>query len=77
MQAKREVHEHIRRRLEQRLGGRSWSWLAREAGLPKSTLTDQARVPRFELYTLLRVAKALDSDLAALLPPGTLHRHRS
>ena len=68
MQSKRRVHERIRAQIQRALGDRSWSWLARTAGIPISTLTDQMRKPGFDLYTLMRVAEALDCEIQDLLP---------
>jgi len=68
----RELNAHIHREIVRGLGGRSWTWLARESGLPQSTLADQARVGRFSLYVLIHVARALGRPLDHFLPPEVL-----
>lgn len=64
----RELHDHIRRQIERRLGGRSWTWLAEESGVPRTTLASQSKRPKFSVDVLLRVATALDQDVTDLLP---------
>ena len=68
----RELHTHIRERIELALGGRSWSWLARTAGVPQSTLASQAAKPKFSVHVLLRVAAALERDVYCFLPKELL-----
>jgi len=65
----RELHNFIRRCIERRLGQHSWSWLAREAGVPRSTLITQAARPKFSVEILVRVAGALHMEVTDLLPP--------
>jgi hypothetical protein len=64
----RELHTHIRMRIELGLGNRSWSWLSRTAGVPQSTLASQAGKPKFSVQVLLRVASALEKDVNYFLP---------
>lgn len=64
----RELHAFIRGEIERRLGPRSWSWLAREAKVPRSTLITQAARPKFSVSVLVRVAAAFDQDVSDLLP---------
>lgn len=64
----RELHRHILERIERALGPRAWSWLAEEAGVPRSTLATQAAKPRFSVEVLLRVAQALNRDVTYFLP---------
>lgn len=65
----RELHAFIRARIESELGRRSWSWLARQARVPRSTLSYEKERPRFSLKVLIRVSQALNCELAELLPP--------
>ena len=64
----RQLHTHIRMRIELALGSRSWNWLSRTAGVPQSTLASQASKPKFSVYVLLRVAAALEKDVNYFLP---------
>ena len=64
----KELHRHIRSRIELALAGRSWSWLSRTADVPQSTLASQAAKPKFSVHVLLRVASALERDLNYFLP---------
>ena len=64
----RELHRHVLMRIELALGERSWSWLARETGVPQSTLASQLARPKFSLDILVRVASALDRDVSYFLP---------
>ena len=68
MNPSRELHTHIRMRIELGLGNRSWSWLSRTAGVPQSTLASQAAKPKFSVHVLLRVASALERDVNYFLP---------
>jgi len=68
----RELNAHVHQEIVRALGGRSWAWLARESGVPQSTLADQARVGRFSLYVLIQVAQALGRHLYHFLPPEVL-----
>ena len=65
----KELHEHLLGRIEFALDGRTWSWLARKSGLPKSTLHTQSAVPRFSIEVLARVAVALRRDIGWFFPP--------
>lgn len=64
----RDLHAFILSRVRERLGDRSWSWLADEAGIPRTTLITQASRPRFSVDVLVNVAHALDRDVAYFLP---------
>lgn len=64
----REMHEDIKRRIEEQLGSRTWSWLANASGVPQSTLASQAARPKFSLDVLVKLASALDVNVALLLP---------
>ena len=68
MSATRQLHGHILTRIELALGQRPWSWLAREAGVPQSTLVSQAAKPKFSVEVLLRIAMALDRPITYFLP---------
>jgi hypothetical protein len=68
MNASRELHIHILMRIQLALGRRSMSWLARQAGLPQSTLASQAAKPKFSVVALVRIARALDRPIAYFLP---------
>lgn len=63
------IHQHILGRVEEALGRRTWSWLAREAGIPQSTLATQAGKPRFSIGVLVSIARALEKDMSYFLPP--------
>jgi hypothetical protein len=67
----RELHEYIRVQIERRLGDRSWSWLAEQAGVARSTLASQRARPKFSIEVLVRVAGALNQELTALLPTAS------
>lgn len=69
MRSGRLLHAFIRDRISHRLRGRSWAWLARESGIPQSTLATQKGIPKFSIATLIAVAKALEEDVAYFLPP--------
>ena len=64
-----QLHEYVRDRIELALGPRSWSWLARQTGIPSSTLGSERNKPKFSLEVVLLVAEALDRDLSYFLPP--------
>ena len=66
----RDLHTHIRTRIEFALDGRSWSWLARKCGVPQSTLASQKGKPRFTLGVLVSVANALERPITDFLPPN-------
>jgi hypothetical protein len=68
------LHEYIRARIENALGRRSWAWLAKATGPPKSTLMEQASKPRFSLVTLIRIARVLDENVNYFLPPEMVPR---
>lgn len=54
-------------RLVRTLGHRDQAWLARESGVPESTISTQLRSKRFSLDTLLRYAEALEVDVGWLI----------
>lgn len=64
----KELHEYILSRVKQRLGSRSWRWLADRAGVPRTTLVTQASRPKFSVDVLVSVARALDRDVGHFLP---------
>lgn len=64
----RELHAHIRAKILLAKGDRSWNQLAKDAGVPHSTLATQAARPRFSLDVLLRLAGALDREPSYFLP---------
>jgi transcriptional regulator with XRE-family HTH domain len=68
MSVTRQLHGHILMRVQLALGRRSWSWLAREAGVPQSTLASQAAKPKFSVEVLVRIATALDRPITYFLP---------
>ncbi len=70
----RELHRQIKDRVTLALGPRSWSWLARQSGIPKSTLLTQARRPKFALDVFLLIAHTLGKDIAYFLPPDVSSR---
>jgi len=65
----RLIHEFIRDRIQTVLGERSWAWLARESGLPQSTLATQKAIPKFSVATLLAVSEALEVPPSYFFPP--------
>lgn len=67
MLSSRRLHEHIRDRIKSALYGRPVKWLAKEAGVPQSTLARQMARPKFSLDVLLRVARTLEKDFAFFL----------
>lgn len=74
------LHSFIRDRIETRLRGRSWAWLARQAGIPQSTLATQKSIPKFSIATLVSVAEALEEEVSFFLPPAhsiEADRHRA
>jgi hypothetical protein len=64
----RRLHEHIRARIEVAMAGRPLTWLVESSGVPQSTLSGQMLRSKFSLEVLLRVAEALEKDLAFFLP---------
>ena len=50
------------------LGERSWTWLARQAAVPKSTLFTQKARPKFSVEMLVAIAHALDRPVTYFLP---------
>jgi lambda repressor-like predicted transcriptional regulator len=64
----RDLHTQIRANIERELSGRTWSSLARNSGVPASTLSNQRSRPCFSLDVLARVAKTLGKDLVDLIP---------
>lgn len=71
----RLLHYRIRERAVRALAGRSWAWLASEAGIPQSTLSTQLAKPKFSVETLCRIARVLELDLNDLLLVPTDRRH--
>lgn len=67
----RELHAHIKRRIQRELRGRSWSWLADASGIPQSTLAGQSARPKFSLDVLVRIAATLGRSPSYFLPPQT------
>lgn len=65
----RDLHEYIRGQIEERLGRRTWTWLAEQAGIPQSTLATQLAKPKFSVDVLVRIAEALEIRLGELFPP--------
>lgn len=63
----RAFHIRVRRNIETALGERSWTWLAKEIGIPQSTLASQVGKPRFSLEVVARIAVVLKLDLHELL----------
>ena len=72
MSRSRELHQHVRARIELALGGRSWRWLSTAAAIPYSTLAEQAAKPKFSLDVLVAVAEVLERDIAYFLPHASL-----
>ena len=64
----KKLHRFILARIELALDGRSWGWLARTSGTPKSTLATQAAVPRFSVEVLIKVSSALGREMGWFLP---------
>lgn len=68
MRRGRLLHAFIRDRIEGRLRGRSWAWLARASSIPQSTLATQKATPKFSVATLLAISEALGEDISYFLP---------
>ena len=66
-----ELHGCIRDRIDLALGGRSWRWLACEAGIPQSTLASQASKLRFSVAVLVAVADALQRPVTYFVPSAS------
>ena len=66
----KQLHEFILARIEQALNGRSWAWLARKSGVPRSTLMTQSANLHFSLDVLASVAHSLGRLISYLFPPG-------
>lgn len=66
----RELHLHIRNRLLEALGDRSWNWLSEQIHVPQSTLSTQVTKPRFSLETVARAARVLRRPTSWFLPDG-------
>ncbi|MDZ7779500.1 MAG: helix-turn-helix domain-containing protein [Gemmatimonadota bacterium] len=65
----RNLQEYIRRQITRRLGSRSWTWLADEAGVPRTTLVSQMSRSKLSVEVLVGVSEALNTDIRELLPP--------
>lgn len=63
----RGLHVRMRDRIEEALGGRSWTWLADQIDVPQSTLSGQASKPRFSLNVAWRISRVLGVDLSDLI----------
>lgn len=63
----RVLHWRVKTRISRALGDRSWKWLAKEIGVPQSTLASQVAKPKFSLEVVWRIACALDLDFNELL----------
>ena len=66
----KKLHEFILTRIEQALNGRSWAWLARKSGVPRSTLMTQSANLHFSLDVLASVAHALGRPISYFFPRG-------
>ncbi len=64
----KELQEFILARIELALDGRTWAWLARTSGTPKSTLATQAAIPRFSVEVLAKVSSALGREIEWFFP---------
>ena len=64
----KKLHEFILARIELALDGRTWAWLARTSGTPKSTLATQAAIPRFSVEVLAKVSSALGREIGWFFP---------
>ena len=64
----RNLHLFVRSRIELALGSRHWKWLAKESGVPASTLSTQMNRPKITLDVLVRVTAALDRPVSFFLP---------
>lgn len=65
----RELQAYIRRQIKRRLGSKSWTWLAREAGVRRTTLVSQMSRSKISVDVLVGVADALGVVPGDLLPP--------
>jgi len=65
----RELQAYIREQIKRRLGSRSWTWLAHEAGVRRTTLISQMSRSKISVEVLVGVADALGADPGDLLPP--------
>lgn len=65
----RALHRHLLDAFEEARGMRTWVSLAREAGVPQSTLATQLSRRKFSLDVACRLARVLDLDLGRLLEP--------
>lgn len=66
----KQLHEFILLRIEQALNGRTWAWLARKSGVPRSTLMTQSATPHFSLDVLASVAHSLGRPIGYFFPQG-------
>lgn len=64
----RDIHQFILARVIQCLGERSWAWLARTSGVPRTTLMTQVSRRKFSIEVLLKVSKALGEPVTYFLP---------
>lgn len=72
------IQDHIFDRIETALRGRSWNWLGKRAGISQSSLQTQKKSdadrlagvsPRFNLESLLAIARVLEKPVTYFLPP--------
>ena len=64
----KKLQRFIFARIELALDGRTWAWLARTSGTPKSTLATQAAIPRFSVEVLAKVSSALGREIGWFFP---------
>jgi len=65
-----DLHHEVSKRIESHVGFRSIRALAREAGIPYSTLHQQLSERRFSLDVVWALAACFDVAVTDLLPPG-------
>ncbi len=70
----KKLHEFILARIELALDGRTWAWLARTSGTPKSTLATQAAISRFNVQVLTKVSSALGREIGWFFPDARRRR---
>ncbi len=66
----KQSHEFILAQIDRALGRRTWAWLARKSGVPRSTLMTQSANLRFSIDVLTSVATALGRPISYFFPPG-------
>ena len=70
-----DLQKHIYGQVLRALSGRPWTWLARKAGVPQSTLATQVSKCRFSVAVLWRISVALERPIEWFFPGASGMNH--